>query len=160
MGTALRGFVSGRTLPLLAVAFFATLDVAAQGSTAVIEQTGSQNRAEITQVAANARLLQSGSGNVAHIDQASGAHAQVSQTGMDNVLRGVDLQVATQAVDAWMTVFQQGEANVVSISQDMGAVADIAQTGIGNTAIVSQGIDAHATVHQNGNMNHAVVTQH
>ncbi len=127
--------------------------VSAQSSEAFLQQVGQGNVATVTQMASEAFLLQNGIGNEVTLDQVGGGHlvrldqyggstAEITQTGLDNRLLGLDGLLDPESValqDASRLVLQQhGEGNLVLLQQAAGSYAHITQNGAGNTATIIQ----------------------
>lgn len=129
--------------------------VSAQSSEAFLQQVGQENVATVTQMASEAFLLQSGIGNevtlaqvgggghLVRLDQYGGSVAEITQTGLDNRLVGLDWLASAESAalqhDASRLVLEQhGEGNLVLLQQAAGGFAQITQNGTNNTATVIQ----------------------
>ncbi len=111
-----------------------------------IEQTGLQNKAEVTQ---------EHDGNLA--SQAGKIEAVIRQIGNENLAvqkQGPHSQLGT----AFASIFQQGDENFASQNQmKYGNQARILQAGNGNTAMQAQ--DAFLLPEEEGSMNEAIIEQ-
>ena len=143
---------------------------AAAQSSAVVQQVGLQNLAEVGQDGgvdgpSQAQIRQIGAGgHVARLDQ-SGGTADVLQDGSGHVLAGLSggltdpTSAAVSADGSELVVRQEGLGHRAFVDQRDGSFARVTQAGQDNLVVLSQSGGAVARVSQDGTGNVARVTQ-
>lgn len=123
--------------------------VASAQNEATIQQVGTHHVVALQQFAtgggARALIEQAGTGHTIRLEQASGAFAEIVQSGTGNGLFGISLagtgsilEAARSIQGATLLLMQSGMNNLAFVDQAAGAYASITQSGTGNTVTLIQ----------------------